>query len=129
MADPVSDMLIRVKNSQRARHETVIIPFSKFKLAIAKLLEKNGYIGEVSKKGKKIKRYLEIKLLYKNKTPMINEIRRVSKSGQRIYVPKDKIKTIKQGYGISIISTSRGLMTNKEAKKEGLGGEMIAEIW
>lgn len=127
--DPISDMLIRIKNAQKAGHEAVSMPFSKFKFAIAKILEKNGYVGAILKRGKKIKKFIEIDLLYKDKNPRISSIKRISKPGKRIYLSKGDMRPIRQGYGISIISTSRGLMTNKEAKKEGMGGEIIAEIW
>ena len=127
--DPVSDMLIRVKNAQKAGHESVSMPFSKFKFAVAKILEKNGYVGDVSRRGKKIKKFIEINLLYKDKTPRISAIKRISKPGKRVYLSKKEIKPVRQGYGMSIISTPRGLMTDREAKKEGVGGEIIAELW
>lgn len=127
--DPVSDMLIRIKNAQRAGHETVSLPFSKFKFALAKVLEQHGYVGDILKRGKKVKKFFEINLLYKDKNPRISELRRVSKQGKRVYLSKAEIRQVRQGYGMSIISTSKGLMSDKEAKKEGLGGEIIAEIW
>src|SRR3989344_3223395 len=124
MTDPISDMLTRIRNAQKAEHKSVILPLSKIKLEIAKILKKEGYIENLSdKRGKKM---LEINLKY---PAAINEIKRVSKPGQRFYVKADKIKQVKSGYGISIISTSKGLMTGKEAKKAGLGGETLLEIW
>lgn len=129
MTDPISDMLIRIKNAQKAGHEAVSMPFSKFKFALAKVLEQHGYVGDILKRGKKVKKFFEINLLYKDKNPRISEIRRVSKQGKRVYLSKEKIRPVKQGYGMYIISTSKGLMSDKEAKKEGLGGEVIAEIW
>ena len=102
------------------------MPLSKIKLEIAKILKKEGYIEELKKSDKKGSKYLEIDLKY---PAAINEIKRVSKPGQRFYVKADKIKQVKSGYGISIISTSKGLMTGKEAKKAGLGGETLLEIW
>ena len=129
MADPTSDMLIRIKNAQKAGHEAVSMPFSKFKFAVAKILEKNGYVGNVSKRGQKIKKFIEAILLYKDKTPRISAIRIISKPGRRVYMSFKDIRPVRQGYGIAIISTSKGLMTDKEAKKEGVGGEVIAEIW
>ena|SRR3989338_54946 len=122
-------MLIRIKNAQKAGHEAVSMPFSKFKFAVAKILEKNGYVGNVSKRGKKIKKFIEAILLYKDKTPRISAIRIISKPGRRVYMSFKDIRPVRQGYGIAIISTSKGLMTDKEAKKEGVGGEVIAEIW
>ncbi|HEY4494858.1 MAG TPA: 30S ribosomal protein S8 [Candidatus Paceibacterota bacterium] len=126
MTDPISDMLTRIRNAQKAEHKSVIMPLSKIKLEIAKILKKEGYIEELKKSDKKGSKYLEIDLKY---PAAINEIKRVSKPGQRFYVKADKIKQVKSGYGISIISTSKGLMTGKEAKKAGLGGETLLEIW
>jgi small subunit ribosomal protein S8 len=129
MTDPASDMLIAIKNAQAALKETVEIPFSNLKYEIAKILEKNGFIAKVEKKGKKTKRIIEITLKYQDKTPAISGLKRISKPGQRIYLPYRKIKRVKGGYGIAIISTSKGLMADKEARKQKLGGEVICEIW
>ena len=124
--DPISDMLTIIRNGQKAEHKSVIMPLSKIKLEIASILKKENYIEDYKKSGKNGKKFLEIDLRY---PPIINEIKRVSRSGQRIYIKADKVKQFKSGYGLSIISTSRGLMTNKEAKKTGLGGEVLLEIW
>lgn len=112
------------------------MPFSKIKLEISKILKKENYIEDFSIKGgstsggkksdKKRGKLLEIDLKF---PAAINEIKRVSKLGQRIYIKADKIKQIKNGYGISVISTPKGLMTNKEARKAGLGGEVLLEVW
>lgn len=126
MNDPISDMLTRIRNAGKAGHKTVNIPLSDLKFEIAKILKKESYLEDFKKSGKGNKKVLEINL----KDPAaISEIKRVSKPGQRIYLKADKIKQFKSGYGISIISTSKGLMTNKEAKKSGLGGEVLLEIW
>ena len=124
--DPISDMLTRIRNAQKAEHKSVVMPLSKIKLEIAKILKKEGYIEDFKKSDKKENKYLEIDLKY---PAAINEIKRISRPGQRFYVKADKIKQVKSGYGCSIISTSKGLMTNKEAKKSGLGGEALLEIW
>lgn len=126
MVDPISDMLTIIRNGQKAEHKSVIMPLSKIKLEIAGILKHENYIDGYKKSGKGSKKFLEIDLKY---PPVINEIKRVSKSGQRFYIKADKIKQFKSGYGLSIISTSRGLMTNKEAKKASLGGEVLLEIW
>ena len=126
MVDPISDMLTRIRNAQAAEHKTVIIPLSKIKLEIAGILKRENYIDDYKKTGKNEKKSLEIALKYPK---VINEIKRISKPGQRIYKSVKKIKPIKSGYGISVISTSKGLMTNKEAEKANLGGEMLLEIW
>ena len=126
MVDPISDMLTRIRNAQLAGHKSVAMPLSKIKLEIAGILKRENYVNDFRKLGKGIKKLLEVDLKY---PAVINEIKRVSKQGQRFYIKKDKIKTIKNGYGISIISTSKGLMTNKEARRAGLGGEVLLEIW
>lgn len=133
MLDPISDMLTRIRNAQRAGHSEVSISFSKLKLAIAKILEKEGFLESVEKeKGDKFEKIL-INLKYERvnskRIPVISEIRRVSKEGQRSYVKKNEIKKVKNNFGISIISTSKGVMTGKEAYKKGLGGELICEVW
>lgn len=126
MNDPISDMLTRIRNAGKAGHKTVTIPLSNLKFEIAKILKIEGYLEDFKKSGKGSKKVLEINLKY---PAAISEIKRVSKPGQRFYVKADKIKQFKSGYGISIISTPKGLMTNKEAKKSGLGGEVLLEIW
>lgn len=124
--DPISDMLTRIRNAQASEHKSAVIPLSKIKLEIAKVLKKEGYIEDFKKSDNKGKGFLEINLKY---PPAINEIKRVSKSGQRFYVKAGKIKMFKNGYGISVISTPKGLMTSKEARKAGLGGEVLLEVW
>lgn len=124
--DPISDMLTRIRNAQASEHKSAVVPLSKIKLEIAKVLKKEGYIEDFKKSDNKGKGLLEIKLKY---PPAINEIKRISKLGQRFYVKAGKIKQVKSGYGISVISTSKGLMTNKEARKSGFGGEVLLEIW
>lgn len=146
--DPISDMLTRIRNAQKAEHKSVIMPLSKIKLEISKILKKEGYIndfsarlaGALAKQTKSArlpagrhglldgqgKGSLQIDLKF---PAAINEIKRISKPGQRFYIKADKIKQIKNGYGISIISTPKGLMTNKEAKRSSLGGEVLLEIW
>lgn len=128
--DPVSDMLTSIKNALAVEKETVDIPFSKLKYEIAKILEQKGFVEKVEKKGRRIKRIIEIFLKYdQNKKPAISGFKMVSRPGQRIYLPAKKIKRVKDGYGIAIISTPRGLMTDREAKRQNLGGEIICEIW
>ncbi len=129
MTDPISDMLNRIKNAQAVLKTQLDFPFSNFKYEIAKILEKERFIEKIEKKGKKTKRTIEIILKYEDKRPAISGLKRISKPGQRIYSPSKKIKKVRGGYGIPIISTSKGLMTNKEAKRQKLGGEIICEIW
>ncbi len=132
-------MLNRIRNAQAVFHSTVDIPFSNVKYEIAKILEKNGFVEKIERKGKKVKKILEITLKYlpaealakggDNKIPAISGLKRISKPGQKIYCSWKKIKRVKGGYGVAIVSTSKGLMVNKEAKKQKLGGEIICEIW
>lgn len=129
MTDPISDMLTRIRNAQAVCKETVSVPFSKFKFSLAEILLKNNYLNSVDSSGSGVKKNLIIKLKYKNNKPAIEHIKRISKPGQRIYVRNNEIYPILKGYGMSIISTSQGLMTNKDAKEKGLGGEVIVEIW
>ena len=127
--DPIADMLTSIRNAQAVLKETVKIPFSKFKFELAKVLEKNGFVKKVEKKGRGIKRVIEIKLKYEDKAPVISGLKKISKPGQRIYAGVAEIKPIRSGYGISIISTSKGLMTDKEVRKQNIGGEVICKVW
>ena len=129
MTDPITDMLNRIRNAQAVEHPMVEVPFSKFKYQIAQLLEKSGFIAKVEKKNKKPNDLLEITLKYKDKLGAISGSRKVSKPGQKIYSDYLKLKRVKGGYGISIVSTSKGLMTDREAKRNKIGGEVILEIW
>ena len=127
--DPISDMLTTIRNAQAMGHAIVKIPFSKVKNEIAKILEREGWIKQVERFGKK-KKFLKITLKYnENKMPAISGLKRISKPGQRIYKSSLEIKKVKGGYGMAIISTSKGLMTDREAKKNKLGGEVMFEIW
>ncbi len=127
--DPIADMLTSIRNAQAVLKETVVIPYSEIKFEIAKVLKKENFIKEVEKKGRKTRKSIEIKLKYENKKPAILSLKRISKPGQRIYTTAGKIKKVRSGYGISIISTSKGLMTNKQARKQNIGGEILCEIW
>ena len=129
MTDPIADMFNRIRNAQAVLKETVSVPFSNLKYEITKILQREGFIEKAEKKGKNTKKVIEITLKYENKEPAISGIKRISKSGQRIYFKAKKIRRVREGYGIAIISTAKGLMTNKDAKKAILGGEVLAEIW
>lgn len=129
MVDPITDMLNRIRNAQAVLHPTVDIPFSNLKFEIAKILEKCGFIQKIERRGRKVKKFIEITLKYNDGMPAIFGLKRISKSGQRIYLKAKELKPVKGGYGMSIISTPGGLMTNKEARKKRLGGEVICEIW
>lgn len=129
MSDPITDMLNRIRNAQAVGKAAVDLPFSNLKHEVAKILEKQGFIEKVERKGKDFRKTLEISLKYEDKKPFISGLKRISKPGQRIYIDYRKIKKVKSGYGIAIISTSKGLMTDKEARKNKAGGEALCEIW
>jgi len=127
--DTLSDMLMRIKNATSAGKETAVVPHSKYKYAIAQVLLKEGYIAGVTRKGRGIKKFIEIHLAYEGKKPKIKGIKRVSKASRRLYTNARNIKLIRQGYGNLILSTPKGILTGKEARKEWIGGEALFEIW
>lgn len=129
MSDSIADMLNRIKTSQAVLKPTVTLPFSNLKYELGKILEKQGFIEKIEKKGRKNKRVIFITLKYNNGQPAIQGLKRVSKSGQRIYLPVKNIKSVRGGYGLAIISTPKGLMTDKEARKQRVGGEVMCEVW
>lgn len=129
MVDPISDMLTLIRNAQAVSHSTVDVPFSKIKYKIAKILEKEGFIEKATTRGRKKQKTIRVTLKYIENLPVISGLKRVSRPGQRIYLPYDKIKPVKGGYGLAIISTPKGLMSSKEARRKKLGGEVICEIW
>ena len=128
--DPIADMLTSIRNAQAARKETVSIPYSKIKMGIAKVLAKEKFIKEADHKGKKVKKTIDIVLNYNNSNlPAITSLKRVSKPSRRIYSPSSKIKKIRQGFGFQILSTPRGILSGKEARREKVGGEVICEVY
>lgn len=129
MTDPITDMLNQIRNAKAVEKPEVSIPLSKAKYEVAKILAQEGFIGEVKKIVKGKIKSMKIVLKYDEGVSKISNLRRVSKPGQRIYAKFSEMKRVKGGYGISVISTSKGLMTNKEAHKLKLGGEVICEVW
>jgi small subunit ribosomal protein S8 len=135
MIDPISDMLTRIRNAQASRHAQVRIPASKLKLAIAHVLEREGFIEKVEREtDEKGHKYIIVTLTYvqishARKAAKIKGIEQISKQGQRRYVRKDGLHDVKNGYGISIVSTSQGVMTGVDARRKGLGGELICRTW
>ena len=127
--DPIADMLTRIRNAVRSRKSEVILPFSKFKASLAKLLFQEGFVGGVSEVEGQFK-MLQIDLKYgPNGDSVITEIQRVSKPGQRIYLPVEKLPRTNSGLGITVVSTSKGLVTDRQARKERIGGEVVCQIW
>ncbi len=128
--DPIADMLTKIRNAQAVEKETVVIPYSKLKMEIAKLFLRVDYIKEINRRGKKNKKSIELTLAYDEKgKPAISHLGRISKSSRRVYISLKEIKPVRQGYGMTILSTSKGILTDKEAIKGKVGGEALAEIW
>lgn len=130
ITDPIADMLTRIRNAQAVNKNEVLIPFSKLKFEIAKILKHEDFIANFEKVEEQKFPQIKINLKYfDDKQPAILHIRRISKPGQRVYASKNQMPNVLNNLGIAIISTSSGLLTNKDAKKKGLGGEVICEIW
>jgi len=130
VSDPISDTLIRIKNASTMYHKSLLIPYSNVNRSILNIMKNEGYVGNVEEQEFDGKKMLRIYLKYGNKREkFILGIKRISKPGRRIYVGKDKIPRVLDGFGTAVISTPKGLMTDKEARKEGQGGEVICFIW
>ena len=128
MSDPISDMLTRIRNGGRALLPAVEMPHSKIKESVAKILKTEGYVADVAVEGEG-KKKIKIRLKYNGKKNVIEGLKRVSKPGLRKYVGSTEIPRVLGGLGVSIVSTSEGLMTGTEAKKKNLGGELLCYIW
>ncbi len=128
MTDPIADMLTRIRNAQKAEKVTVQMPSSGQKRAIAQVLKEEGYIKDFSEQAPAGKPFLEIELKYYAGRPVIERIERVSAPGKREYKSKDKLPSVAGGLGVAIISTSKGIMTDRAAKKAGLGGEVLCIV-
>jgi small subunit ribosomal protein S8 len=126
--DPIADFLTRLRNAQAARREAVELPSSNMKLRISKILEAEGYVEGVSERAEGPKRILKIVLKYDHRSPKIRSIRRVSKPGLRVYRKANELPRVMSDFGLAIVSTSAGVMTNKEARRRKLGGEVLCEI-
>jgi len=127
--DTMSNFLNQLKPAGRAHKEYILIPFSKVKLAVAKLLEKEAYVGAVEKAEVKGHPYIKISLLYKGRESRIHDIERVSHSSQRVYAQVKELRSHKYGVGMTVITTPKGVMGEKEARKEMVGGEVLFRIW
>jgi small subunit ribosomal protein S8 len=129
VTDPIADFIVRLRNATAAGKGVAVTPYSKLRLALAEILAREGYIGEIEKRGKKTKRFLEISLNPQKGKVQINGVRRLSKPGRRLYTKAAEIRPVKYGHGTLVISTPKGLLTDKEARKENVGGEPLFEIW
>lgn len=130
MTDPIADMLTRVRNAIAAKHSRVDIPASKLKMEIARILKEEGYINNFVTKGEGVRRTLRVFLRYDAKgVSTITHLSRVSRPGRRVYVGASEVPKVLGGYGVNIVSTSRGLMSGKAARNANVGGELLAEIY
>ena len=128
MTDPISDMLTRIRNAGHALRPTVVIPHSRLKENIAAILKREGYVTDVAVDGEKMKT-INIKLKYQGKKSVIEGLRRISRPGLRHYVGATKIPRVRGGLGVAVISTSEGVMTDVQARKKNLGGELLCYVW
>ena len=127
--DPISDMLTRIRNALASNKQEMVLPYSKFKHSVANVLLSEGFISGVNELPGRIK-MLQLNLKYDVKgSPVISGIKRVSSPGQRIYLPVTKIPRTNGGYGITVVSTSKGIVTDKQARKDKVGGEVICQVW
>ena len=129
MTDPIADMLTRIRNANQMRHEYVEIPASRIKLQILELLKREGYINDVECVKDSKQDILRVHLKYVNNERVIKGLKRISKPGLRVYVKTEELPKVLNGLGIAVISTSQGIMTDKNARVKGIGGEVLAFIW
>ena len=128
-SDPIADMLTRVRNAIGARHPKVDVPASKLKTEIARILKEEGYISNFKVQDEAGKLVLRVYLKYGGNEAAIRDLARVSRPGCRVYVGRDEIKRVQGGLGISILTTPKGVMTGRQARREGVGGELLCEVW
>lgn len=128
-SDPLSNMIIGLKNAQMAGRSLVVVPFSNFKLAVAELLKQEGYVKAITKKGKKVKKFLEIELIKTVGEPKIHDVKRVSKPSCRVYHNAGEVRAVRRGYGLAVYSTPQGIMSDKMAREAKVGGEILFNIW
>lgn len=129
VTDQISDFLTRIRNAGKANHKTVEIPHSKLKFAIARILKEQGYIADCEETQDEIQGTIIVTLRYYKRKPAFKEMIKISKPGRRVYAPVDKLPRVRNGLGIAIISTSKGVMTDKQAKKSNVGGEVLCSVW
>lgn len=129
IADSLGDTIIRIKNAGDSGKESVLVPYSKFRQAVLEVLEKEGYIKSLAKKGKKVAKFLEVGLLYNGSAPRIQGVEKISHLSRRIYGSSQNIRPVRHGFGSLVLTTSKGVMTDKEARKQKVGGEILFKIW
>lgn len=130
VTDPIADMLTRIRNAVMVRHDSVLIPSSKMKLAISRILKDEGFISNYEVVRGKPRRMIKIRLKYQDRNePVLSGLERVSKPGLRMYVQKTEIPRVYGGLGVAILSTPKGLMTGQQAWRQGIGGELLCYVW
>ena len=129
VTDTIADFLTRIRNAGQANHKTVEIPHSHMKYAIAEILKDQGYIEDVEKLDEGVQGSIKITLRYYERKPAFNELTRISKPGRRVYASAGNLPRVKNGLGISVISTSKGVMSDKQARKFNVGGEVVCAVW
>lgn len=127
--DPVGDMLTRIRNGQKAKHDLVACPYSSFRQSVLDVLKREGYIYGYDVRDEKTKKFLDIQLKYRDSVPCISFIKRVSKPGKRLYSPIARLKKVYNGLGISVLSTPRGVLSDIEARHHHVGGEVLCHIF
>ncbi|KKU69724.1 MAG: 30S ribosomal protein S8 [Parcubacteria group bacterium GW2011_GWA2_47_21] len=127
--DSISALITEIKNSNRAGKEAILFPYSKLNLAVAELLLKKGFLRSVSKRGKKTGKFIELGLAYEEGRSKVSDVKRISKLSRRVYYGVSDIRPVMNGFGVLAISTTKGIMTGEEAKKNRVGGEALFEIW
>jgi small subunit ribosomal protein S8 len=129
--DTIADMLTRIRNACLARHETTLVPATKLTRSLAKVLKDEGFIADYEESGEGIKKHIVVSLKYKgkNRQPIITALKRVSRPGLRVYKNRKELPRVLGGIGVAIISTSAGIMTDRDARRQGLGGEVLCYVW
>ncbi|HEY0907866.1 MAG TPA: 30S ribosomal protein S8 [Candidatus Paceibacterota bacterium] len=129
MQDSISHLIIQIKNGSAAKKETVTMPHSNFTESVAMALARKGYVKPAVKKGKGVQKSIEIGLIYVNGAARVNDVKRISKPSKRLYKGYSEIHQVKQGYGSTFVSTPKGILSDDEARKEKVGGEVLFQIW
>ncbi len=129
VGDTISNIIISLKNAQKARHTEVVFLYTNMKLAVLEVLKKEGFIANVEKSGKDLAKKLIVTLKYEDGAPAITDVKRISKQSKRMYVGYKDLKSVRNGYGITVLSTPQGIMSNKQASKLKVGGEILFTMW
>lgn len=130
VADPIADMLVRIRNAGKAKQEIAVIPYSNIKFEISNILLKKGFVKGFSVKGKKVSKRIEVEILYTTTSdPRVENARRISRPSRRVYLASKEIKPVRHGAGMAVLSTPQGILAGDDAKKLGVGGEILFNIW